>query len=84
MTARLPLVKLLTRPGCVPCDQAKFVLRKLKTRIEFEGKIVNILKEAQYSCYNDEVPVVLVDEVPICRTRVVESDIYDAILKSSQ
>ena len=75
----VPLVKLLTRPGCVPCDQAKFILRKLKTRTSFEAKVVNILKEPQYKCYNDEVPVVLVNEQPVCRTKIVEADIFAAI-----
>ena len=60
---RLPLVKLLTRPGCTTCDQAKFVLKKIKGRgVQFEGKVINILKERQYMIYNDELPVILVDE----------------------
>ena len=79
---RLPLVKLLTRPGCIPCDQAKFVLKKLKTRVDFEAKVVNILKEPEYKRFNDEVPVILVDEEPICKTKIVEAHIYEAIQKA--
>ena len=41
---KLPLVKLLTRPGCVTCDKAKFVLKRIKAQgVDFEGKVVNIL-----------------------------------------
>ena len=64
---RLPLVKLLTRPGCVTCDKAKFVLKRIKAQgVNFEGKVVNILKERQYIEYNDYLPVILVDEEPVC------------------
>jgi len=68
----IPLVKLLTRPGCCACDQAKFVLKKLKTQINFDVKVVNILKEERYKIYNDELPVILVEEEPVCRVKIVE------------
>jgi hypothetical protein len=77
---RLPLVKLLTRPGCVTCDQAKFILKKIKGRgLMFEGKVINILKDRQYIKFNDELPVILVDEEVASRTYIVESDLYKAI-----
>lgn len=41
---RLPIVKLLTRPGCEACTKAKFIIRRLKNHVEFEAKVVNILK----------------------------------------
>lgn len=81
---RLPLVKLLTRPGCVTCDQAKFVLKRIKASgTNFEGKVVNILKERGYINFNDELPVILVDEEPICKITVNESVLREAIEKAS-
>ena len=70
------VVKLLTRPGCTLCDQAKFIIRRIRDTersISMEAKSVNILKETQYLHYNDELPVILVDETPVCRTEVKES-----------
>ena len=75
----LPLVKLLTRPGCVTCDQAKFVIKKLRVRCNFEAKVVNILKEKQYMEHNDFLPVILVNEKVVCRTTVSERDLKEAI-----
>ena len=76
----LPLVKLLTRPGCVTCDQAKFILKRIKAQgVNFEGKVVNIMKERQYMVYNDELPVILVDEEVACRTTVNESVLKKSI-----
>ena len=75
----LPIVKLLTRPGCVTCDKAKFVLRRVKEVAPFEGKVVNILQNRQYMIYNDELPVILVDEEVACRIEVDESVVRKAV-----
>ena len=85
VTTHRPLVKLLTRPGCQPCEQAKFVIRKLREtlKVQFDAKSVNILKETQYSKYNDFLPVVLVDENPVCQIKVVERDLSEAITKAA-
>lgn len=72
---RLPLVKLLTRPGCEACTKAKFILRRLKNHVDFDTKVVNILKHEEYKVYNNELPVILVEEVPICRTKIIERDL---------
>lgn len=79
------MVKLLTRPGCVTCDQAKFVLKKIKAQgTNFDGKVVNILKERSYIGYNDELPVILVEEEPICKISVNESELREAIEKATK
>lgn len=66
------VVKLLTRPGCEACSRTKFILRRLRNHVEFQAKEVNILKYQEYSIYNDVLPVVLVNEVPVCKTKIVE------------
>ena len=76
---RTALVKLLTRPGCEACNRGKFILRRLKLHVPFEATVVNIMRHPQYSQYNDELPVILVEEVPVCRGRIVERDIKKAV-----
>lgn len=56
----------------------------MKLVAPFEGKVVNILKETQYLSYNDELPVVLVNEKPICKFKIIESDIRDEILRQTE
>ena len=41
---RSTIVKLLTRPGCEACNRGKFILKRLKVHVAFEGKVVNIMK----------------------------------------
>ena len=76
---RTALVKLLTRPGCEACTRGIFILKRLKLHVPFQGKVVNIMKEKEYLIYQNELPVVLVEEVPVCRTRIVERDIRRAV-----
>lgn len=77
---RLPIVKLLTRPGCTLCDQAKFILKRVKEVAPFDGKIVNILQQTQYLQFNDELPVILVEEEPVCRIKVDEAIVKKAVI----
>ena len=80
---RLAVVKLLTRPGCVPCEQAKFILKKIKTKHSYEGKVINILKQKeQYGHYNDFLPVILVNDHEVCKLKVEESKIIEAIIEN--
>ena len=56
------MVKLLTRPGCEACTRGKFILKRLKLHVPFEGKVVNILKNQEYMKYSNDLPVILVEE----------------------
>ncbi len=60
------------------------MLKRLRTQVNFDVKVVNILKEEQYRIYNDELPVILVDERPVCRVKLVEQDIREAIISSTK
>ena len=76
---RVSLVKLLTRPGCEACSRGKFILRRLKLHVPFEAQVVNIMKEKEYQIYNNDLPVILVEEEPICRGKIIERDLKKAI-----
>jgi hypothetical protein len=78
------VVKLLTRPGCEACTRGKFILRRLKHHVPFTASVVNILKQQQYLPYSDELPVILVEEEPVCRGRIVERDLRRAILEVNE
>lgn len=77
------IIKLLTRPGCQTCEQAKFILRRIKIDHPFEGKVINILQHPEYLSYNDYLPVILVNDAEVCKTTVIESDIVAAIKASA-
>ena len=76
---KLPLVKLLTRPGCEACSKGKFILRRLKLHVSFDAKVVNILKSPEYMKYNDVLPVILVEEELVCKSRLIERDLRESI-----
>jgi hypothetical protein len=72
-------VKLLTRPGCEACTRGKFILRRLKLHVPFAAQVVNIMRQQEYMVYSNDLPVILVEEQPICRGRIVERDLRKAI-----
>ena len=50
------------------------MLKRIKASgVNFEGKVVNILKDRSYLHFNDELPVILVDEEPASKIKVDES-----------
>jgi len=73
------MVKLLTRPGCEACTRGKFILRRLRLHVPFEARVVNILKDKTYANYSNDLPVILVEEEPICRGKISERDLRKAI-----
>ena len=81
---RIANVKLLTRPGCEACNLGKFILRRLKFHATFTASVVNILKHPEYMIYNNDLPVILVEEVPVCRGKIVEKDLRKAINEFNQ
>lgn len=76
---RVAIVKLLTRPGCEACSRGKFILKRLKNHVQFDAKVVNIMKNQEYMNYSDKLPVILVEEEPICINKIVERDLKNAI-----
>ena len=79
MLQRVAMVKLLTRPGCEACNRGKFILRRLRLHVPFEAKVVNIMKHTDYAKYSNDLPVILVEEEPICRGKISERDLRKAI-----
>jgi len=79
MSNRVALVKLLTRPGCEACTRGKFILRRLKLHVPFTAQVVNILKDQKYMIYANDLPVILVEEEPICRGKISERDLRKSI-----
>jgi len=81
---RVAHVTLLTRPGCEACNLGKFILRRLKHHVTFTASVANILQHQQYMIYNDRLPVILVEAVPVCERKIVERDIREAVIRFNQ
>jgi hypothetical protein len=47
--------------------------------VNFDAKVVNILRDTQYAMFSNDLPVILVEEEPICRGKIVERDLREAI-----
>jgi hypothetical protein len=61
------------------------VLKRIKALgTNFDGKVVNILKERSYISYNDELPVILVEEEPVCKITVNEAELRIAIERAAK
>ena len=61
------------------------MLKRIKALgTNFDGKVVNILKERSYISYNDELPVILVEEEPVCKITVNEAELRIAIERAAK
>merc|ERR1719313_2537205 len=80
-------VKMLGRPCCSSCDEAKFVLRRVKNFVPFQGKIIDITgNNTEYEQYQSSIPVIMVNDRVIYRAdgdkdKLREKDIKDELLK---
>ena len=55
-------VVVYSKPRCRLCDELKTKLQRLRLRVPFEWREVNILENpAAYQAYQDEIPVVFVN-----------------------
>ena len=66
-----PLVTLYTRAGCCLCDEAKQVLAGLRRGADFDLEELDIdLDPELRRRYNDEVPVVAINQVKAFKYKV--------------
>jgi len=66
-----PRVTLYTRAGCCLCDHAKTVLTAARSRAEFDYREIDIDGDDQLrGRYNDEVPVICINDVKAFKYRV--------------
>ena len=57
-----PLVELFSRPDCHLCEDAKVVLRELKSIHPFTLRIINIAEqETLLKQYGEEIPVICIN-----------------------
>ena len=68
---RKPRVTLYTRAGCSLCEEAKRVLADARRRADFDFEELDIdLDPELRRRYNDEVPVVAINQVKAFKYRV--------------
>ena len=66
-----PLVTLYTRAGCCLCDEARQVLAEARRRADFDYQELDIdLDPELRRRYNDEVPVVAINQVKAFKYKV--------------
>lgn len=67
----MPKVTLYTRAGCCLCDDAKRVLADARERSAFELEEIDIDNQPNLLVlYNDEVPVIAIDDRKAFKYRV--------------
>lgn len=65
------VVKLLTKPGCTLCERSVFLLKRLKIRYPMlQLSKCDIMRLPQYHQYALDLPVVLINEQPVCKLKI--------------
>ena len=68
-------VDIYSRPGCHLCDEAKEVIERVRRRVAFDLKVVNIETDQDLEKqYGDQIPVVFVNGVKVFKYRVDEAE----------
>ena len=77
-------VTLYTRAGCCLCDDAKKVLLEARRRADFELEEVDIdLVPELRRRYNDEVPVIYINQVKAFKYRVTPDEFLKTLAARS-
>lgn len=75
-------ITFFTRPECMLCDSALFVVEKVRRKIPFDLEIVDISATGQekwLTLYKNDIPVVHFNEVEIFRHRVDEKKLRQTV-----
>ncbi len=75
--------KILSKPGCHLCDEAKEVILKATKDLQAEIQIVNIETDPElFAEYCNDIPVVFLNERKIFKHRVDEQKLNRIIQRS--
>jgi glutaredoxin len=70
-----PQVTLYTRAGCCLCDDAKQVIHAARAHADFEYREIDIDSDVDLRrLYNDEVPVIAINNVKAFKYRMTMND----------
>ncbi len=75
-------VTLFTKSACCLCDTARFVLGRVQVRQPFDLEVVDISAPGQeqwHAAYAEHIPVIHVNGREICRHRIDERAIREAL-----
>jgi glutaredoxin len=68
-------VEIYSRPGCHLCDEAKEVIERVRRRLAFGVRVVDIETDPELEKrYGEQIPVVLVNGVLAFKYRVDEAE----------
>ncbi|MBI4473227.1 MAG: glutaredoxin family protein [Acidobacteria bacterium] len=69
-------VEIYSRPACHLCDEAKEVIERVRRRIPFSLRVINIEEDQELeSKYGTEIPVVLINGNKAFKYRVDEAEL---------
>jgi glutaredoxin len=73
-------VEIYSRPGCHLCDEAKEVIERVRSRVPFDLRIVNIETDPKLERdYGEKIPVVFIGGNPIFNYFVDETEFEDKV-----
>jgi glutaredoxin len=62
MTAQGVRVEIYSRPGCHLCDDAKEIIDRVRRRVPFALRVINVESDARLEKqYGEHIPVVLIN-----------------------
>jgi glutaredoxin len=68
-------VEIYSRPGCHLCDEAKEVIERVRRRLAFGVRVIDIETDPELEKrYGEQIPVVLVNGVLAFKYRVDEAE----------
>ena len=80
----LPEVILYTRAGCHLCEEAREEIRRVRAKIPFAFRSIDIDRDPELvSLYNEEVPVIFVNGEKTFRYRVDAKELRKRLRNSS-
>jgi len=69
-------VEIYSRPACHLCDEAKEVIERVRRRIPFSLRVINIEEDQELEAkYGTEIPVVLINGNKAFKYRVDEAEL---------
>jgi glutaredoxin len=68
-------VAIYSRPGCHLCDEAKETIERVRRRVQFGLRVINIETDAELvKEYGEQIPVVLINGNKAFKYRVDEAE----------
>ena len=73
-------IDIYSRPGCHLCDEAKEVIERVRKRVDFSVRVVNIATDPELEKrYGEQIPVVLINGNKAFKYHVDEAELEEKV-----